>query len=177
METAVQIDAIVLIDYTDWERQKWLEWLGQNAEALKMSVGPHGDNRFRIVGDVVKHIFSAELRYVERLSEKPLTDTASFPNDNVEGLFTFGQQSRKALAEFIESFPAEKWDVLRDFDFFGNLLRATPKKIIIHVLLHEIRHWAQIATLFRLNGFKVEFHDFLFSPVLGGEFRHGHAKA
>jgi len=24
--------------------------------------------------------------------------------------------------------------------------------------------------LFRLNGFKVEFHDFLFSPVLGGEF-------
>jgi len=37
--------------------------------------------------------------------------------------------------------------------------------------LHEIRHWAQIGTLFRLNGLTIEFHDFLFSPVLGGEFK------
>jgi uncharacterized damage-inducible protein DinB len=173
----MQIDVNVLMNYTDWERQKWQEWLGQYREALKTSVGPNGDNRFRTVGDAVRHIFSAELRYVERLSEKPLTDTASFPNDNVEGLFAFGQQSRKSLADFIGSFPAEEWDVQRDFEFFGNRLLATPKKIILHVLLHEIRHWAQIATLLRLNGLKVDFHDFLFSPVLGGEFKRGQAKA
>lgn len=173
----MHIDVNQLISYTDWEREKWREWLGQHGEALKTSVGPNADNRFRTVGDVVKHIFSAELRYVERLSEKPLTDTASLPNDNIEGLFAFGQQSRNALAEFIGEFPAGEWDVLRDFEFFGNLLRATPKKMIIHVLLHEIRHWAQIATLFRLNGLKVDFHDFLFSPVLGGEFRREQAKA
>jgi uncharacterized damage-inducible protein DinB len=166
----MQIDVNVLMNYTDWERDKWREWLGQHGESLKTSVGPHGDNRFQTVGDVVKHIFSAETRYVERLSEKALTDTASFPNDDLEALFGFGQQSRKALAEFIETFPDEQWDVLREFDFFGNLLKATPKKMIIHVLLHEIRHWAQIATLFRLDGFKVDFQDFLFSPVLGGEF-------
>jgi hypothetical protein len=41
----------------------------------------------------------------------------------------------------------------------------------MHTLIHEIRHWAQIATLSRLNGFDVEFRDFLFSPVMGGEFR------
>ena len=41
----------------------------------------------------------------------------------------------------------------------------------MHVLMHEIRHWAQIATLLRLNGVAGEFHDFLFSPVLGGEFK------
>jgi uncharacterized damage-inducible protein DinB len=173
----MQIDVNVLMNYTDWERQKWREWLGQHGESLKTSVGPHGDNRFQNVGDVVKHIFSAETRYVERLSEKPLTDTASLPNDNLEALFRFGQQSRKALAEFIGTFPTEQWDVLRDFEFFGNLLRATPKKMIIHVLLHEVRHWGQIATLFRLNGLKVDFHDFLFSPVLGGEFRRQQTRA
>jgi len=173
----MQIDVNVLMNYTDWEREKWREWLGQHGESLKTSVGPHGDNRFQIVGDVVKHIFSAETRYVERLSEKALTDAASFPNDNLETLFGFGQQSRKTLAEFIETFPDEQWDVLRDFDFFGNLLKATPKKMIIHVLLHEVRHWAQIATLFRLNGLKVDFHDFLFSPVLGGEFRRQQTRA
>jgi uncharacterized damage-inducible protein DinB len=115
--------------------------------------------------------------YVERLSEKTLTDTATFPNDNLEALFAFGQQSRNALAEFIGTFPDEQWDVLRDFDFFGNLLKATPKKMIIHLLLHEIRHWAQIATLFRLNGLEVDSHDFLFSPVLGGEFRGKQTRA
>ena len=48
---------------------------------------------------------------------------------------------------------------------------ASPRKIVTHVLLHEVRHWAQIATLFRLNGLKVDFHDSLFSPMTGGELR------
>jgi uncharacterized damage-inducible protein DinB len=52
----------------------------------------------------------------------------------------------------------------------NNFMRATPRKIVVHVLMHEIRHWAQIGTLFRLNGLSGEFHDFSFSPVLGGEF-------
>ena len=165
----MQIDGDVLIGYTDWERQKWRDWFGQHSEALKTSMGPHGDNQ--IVGDVVKHIFSAEKRYVERLSDEPLTDTALIPSDNLEALFELGQRSRQSLKDFVESFPEQNWDTLRDFEFVGWSLKATPKKIIMHVLTHELRHWAQIATLLRLNGFKGDFHDFIFSPVLGGEFR------
>jgi uncharacterized damage-inducible protein DinB len=167
----MQINTSVLMEYTDWERQQWHDWLRQHGEALNTSVGPHADARFQTVGDVVKHIFSVEERYMERLSDQPLTDTASIPNDNLDALFEFGRQSRKAMAKFVGTFHAEAWDVPKDFQFFGNFLRATPKKVIIHVLLHEIRHWAQIATLFRLNGLKADSHDFLFSPVLGGEFR------
>ena len=51
----MQIDGDVLIGYTDWERQKWHDWLAHHTEALRTSVGPHGDNQ--AVGDVVKHIF------------------------------------------------------------------------------------------------------------------------
>jgi hypothetical protein len=43
--------------------------------------------------------------------------------------------------------------------------------------MHEIRHWAQIATLMRLNGHPVEWHDFLMSPVLGGEFQRAQGEA
>ena len=53
----MQIDGNVLIGYTDWERQKWHDWLGHHSEALRTNMGPHGDNQ--TVGDVVKHIFSA----------------------------------------------------------------------------------------------------------------------
>jgi uncharacterized damage-inducible protein DinB len=158
-----------LLDYTDWERQQWHPWFQQHGEkAWELPAGPHGDGRFERVGDVVKHIFSAEKRYVERLFGKPLTDAASIPSD-IEGLFQFGQQSRMAFKHLLETFSAEEWDVPREFKILTFTINVTPKKIALHVLMHEIRHWAQLATLFRLNGFKVELHDFLFSPVLGGE--------
>ena len=161
-----------LIEYTDWERGKWHDWLRKHGDgALAISAGPHGDGRFQTVGDQVRHIFSAEKRYVDRLWNRPLTDTASLSSSNLEALFQFGQQSRTDLKELIKTFPGKDWDVPQDLNLLNSFLKATPRKIIIHVLLHEIRHWAQICTLFRLNGLTGEFHDFIFSPVLGGEFK------
>jgi uncharacterized damage-inducible protein DinB len=167
-----------LIEYTDWERQKWCDWLRQQGnQVLNISAGQHGDGRFKSTGDLVRHIFSAEKRYVERLSDQPLTDTTSIPNDNIEALFAFSQRSREALKDFIQAFPAQQWDVPNDYKILNYSVRATPQKIITHVLIHEIRHWAQIATLFRLNGLVGEPHDFLFSPVMDSEFRGDQAKA
>lgn len=166
-----------LMDYTEWERQKWHSSFKQHGDdALRISAGPHGDGRFSTVADLIRHIFSAEKRYIDRLSDRPLTDPASIPNDTVDGLFEFGQRSRKDLREFIDAYPSIKWDAMMEFDFMGGILRATPKKIVTHVLLHEIRHWAQIATLLRLNGLKDEIHDFIFTPILGGDFRPSQAK-
>ena len=170
MGTSVSLNE--LMEYTEWERSKWHERLQKIGDGvLATSAGAHGDGRFQSVGDVIKHIFSAEKRYVDRLSNRPLTDPASIPNDKVDALFQFGALSRKGLAEFVEAFPAGDWDVPQEFTLMNNSLKATPRKIIVHVLIHEIRHWAQIATLLRLNGMVGEFHDFLFSPALGGEFR------
>ncbi|HEY2364090.1 MAG TPA: DinB family protein [Candidatus Angelobacter sp.] len=159
-----------LIDYTDWERQKWHERLRQQGnEVLKTGVGPHGDGRFETVGELVRHIFSAEKRYVERLLGRQLSDTGSVPTDNLEALFQFGEESRRELKDFVEKFPTDKWDVPLEFKLMNSVLTLTPRKIIVHVLVHEIRHWAQIATLLRLNGVTGEFHDFLFSPAMGGD--------
>ena len=81
------------IEYTDWERAYWHDWFRKHGDnVLAINSGPHGDGRFQVIGDIVKHIFSAEKRYVDRLSNRPLTDTASLPNDNVEALFQFGRQ-------------------------------------------------------------------------------------
>ena len=166
------IDLNNLIDYTDWERKKWHEWMRrQGDQVLQISVGPHGDNRFQIVGDYVRHIFSAETRYVDRLSGRPVTDTATVPNDNVEALFEFGRQSRSEFRKFVEIFPAGEWDLPQEFKLVTSTISVTPRKIVVHMVLHETRHWAQIATLFRLNGLKGDFHDFLFSPVFGGELK------
>jgi uncharacterized damage-inducible protein DinB len=167
MSTTPNLSLSDLMAYTDWERDLWHGWLQQHGDGvLAITAGPHGDGRFQTIGDLVRHIFSAEKRYVERLSNRPITDTSAVPNNNVEALFDFGRQSRDDLRQFMKTFPPENWDVPQDLSLMNKVLRLTPRKIMVHVLLHETRHWAQIGTLFRLNGLTGEFHDFLFSPVL-----------
>jgi uncharacterized damage-inducible protein DinB len=163
-----QLSLDTLLDYTDWEREKWGEWFRkQGAPVLQISAGAHGDGRFESVGDLVRHIFSAEKRYVERLSGQALTDPASIPGDDVEALFEFSRGSRRALKELIDKFPFDEWNSAKDFNILSYAVSASPAKIVIHILIHEIRHWAQIGTVLRLNGLVAGFHDFLFSPVTG----------
>lgn len=165
-----------LIEYTNWERQKWYAWLREHGdEVLKISAGPHGDGRLNTIGDIVRHIFSAEKRYIDRFSDREITDTSAVPSDNTVALFALGDESRRSLMQFINTFPAAEWDVAREFPLMNKTLRATSRKIMAHVLMHEIRHWAQVATMLRQNGYKFDFHDFLFSPAMGDVFSRGEA--
>ncbi|MEO8661591.1 MAG: DinB family protein [Bryobacteraceae bacterium] len=162
-----------LLEYTDWERGQWRERLRHGpAEVLDTSTGPNGDGRFAKVGEVVRHIFSAELRYVERLTGRPITDTSAIPADDAVALFQLGDRSRQELRVYIGTVPDGDWDTVNEMTLGTYYLAASTKKVISHVLLHEIRHWAQIATILRLSGVKAEPNDFLFCPVLGGEFRN-----
>ena len=120
-----------------------------------------------------RHIFSAEKRYTDRLSGRSLTDPASIPTDDVDALFQFSRQSRLGLLELIGTLPVQDWDTPQDFTIVNRALRATPRKIVLHVLVHEIRHWAQIATLLRLEGLTVGSHDALLSPVLASDVTPG----
>lgn len=170
---SVTIDVTDLLDYTDWERQKWRPCLrSQGDSVLSLSAGPHGDGRFHSLGDLIKHIFSAEKRYIDRLSARPLTDPATIPANSVDELFAFGERSRSDLRHFLETLTASAWDVPEEYNIAGYSLQASPRKIVVHVLMHEIRHWAQIATALRFNGLTTgEMHDFIISPVLGGGLR------
>ena len=169
MPLALAVDD--LLEYTAWQRGRWHTWLRDHPEALALSAGPHGDGRFTTVGDLVKHIFGAEWRYVQRLTGQPLTDLATVSSDNVETLFSTAESSRRMMTDLIRDLDPSVWDVPREFVILGYNVTATPKKIVMHVLLHEIRHWAQIATICRLNGLVVEWQDFLGSPVWGGAFQ------
>ena|SRR5690349_5368501 len=162
-----------LIGYTEWERAKWHDWfLDGRGQALNVGTGPHGDGRLQTIGELVRHIFSAEKRYIDRLCGRAITETGSIPTDDVEALFQFGRLSRKNLMEFIEQLPSREWDQIKEFPLMNSTIRATHKKVVMHIVMHEIRHWAQIATLLRVGGFPLgEFHDFLFSPVFGGELQ------
>lgn len=163
---SITIPLDTLLDYTDWERELWRAWfLKEGAAALAVPVGPHGDGRMQTVGELVRHIFTAEKRYVERLTGAPLTEQGSIPANDVAALFTFAALGRREFRRLVAELPAARWDQPQEMSLLNRTVSLTPRKIVIHCLLHEIRHWGQVATLLRLTGRTAAVQDFLFSPV------------
>ena len=159
-----------LFEYTEWQRARWRAWFRERPEVLTLGTGDHNDSRLTTVGDVVKHIFGAELRYVQRLCGEPVSDLATVPSDDVETLFAKGEETRQRMKELLRAMPAEQWDVQRRFTVLQYQVTATPKKIVAHTLMHEVRHWAQLATICRMSGHRPNDDDLLASPLWGGDF-------
>ena len=162
-----------LLAYTEWERDKWHALFTRHPAAFLTRTGPNGDGRLNTVGEIVRHIFSAETRYPQRLRNEPMTETGNVPADDVDLVFALGRTSRAAFRAFLDSWPAGEWDRPREMPLFKSTLMITPRKVVTHTVLHEIRHWAQIATMLRFEGVTDGFHDFLFSPVLGDATKDG----
>jgi uncharacterized damage-inducible protein DinB len=161
-----------LLDYTDWQRESWAEWFQQHAPpALAASTGPHTDGRFPTIGALVRHIFSAELRYVERIQGAALTDPSPVPTTDPTELFAFGTIARAQLRTLLATHSDPYWDTDIQIPLLNATVRLTPRKILWHVVTHELRHWAQVATMLRQHGWKVPPQDLLFAPVWGEPVR------
>lgn len=153
-----------LIGYTDEERAKWEAWFasrGDAALALPMRAG----EAHASVGAFVLHIFGPELQYVEFLrGGNELTDYTNVPADRAAELFDFGRRGRALLRAFVAGAGPDEWSrVVEPREDFP----VTARKIVAHVLMHEIRHWAQVALAVRQHGLAPPGdHDLLFSGAL-----------
>ncbi len=155
-----------LLAYTEWDRTQWEPWFKtQGPAVLAVGLGPNGDGRVNTVGELVRHIFAAELRYTERIRGTTLTDPSALPADDVDALFAFGRRSRAALRALLVEFPEDRWDVPQEIQIGPNKRSVTPRTMLVQAVTHEIRHWAQMASYLRMAGRKTGTHDFLVSGV------------
>lgn len=162
------LDVRDLVGYTSWQRAIWRTWFAQKGrDPLAVTTGDHGDGRYSTIGGLIRHIFSSELRYAQRIAGVPLTDTTVVAIDDPIALFLLGAVARASFLGVIEALPTAEWIEPFEFPLLNSNVRSTPRKVVVHVLTHEIRHWAQVATLLRLQGWMGEPQDLLFSPVLG----------
>ncbi|HEY6219402.1 MAG TPA: DinB family protein [Gemmatimonadaceae bacterium] len=153
-----------LLAYTDWEREQWYAWFReQGADVLARDLGPNTTGRIQTIGELIRHIFSAEKRYCERARKETLSDTSTIPADDVEALFAFGNESRRCMRELLAGF--DDWHTPREMVIGPNTRLFNSRKMILQAVTHEIRHWAQIATILRQAGYKVGPRDLLFSPL------------
>jgi uncharacterized damage-inducible protein DinB len=154
-----------LIHYTDEERTRWERWFRENGEDLLRM--PISGDRETSVGALMLHIFGPELRYVQRLREEPLTEYRGRPCFTMEQVFGFGLESRRALRDYVRELKTEEWSRTIRFEIGGTEFRATVRKIVLHALMHEVRHWAQLARIMRERGFVPPGgHDLLESQAL-----------
>lgn len=163
MPLAITFDE--LMRYTSGERDKWRQWFTTNAAALEASVQPGG--RLPTVGKLIDHIFLVERRHLQRLTSQPLSSSTGLTGNNASPLFDYGASVRRELEQFVQDLDDGESETIRTLDVREKKWPVTPRKLLFHVLLHEIRHWAQIALAVRLAGFEPPGdHDLFFSNAL-----------
>jgi len=154
-----------LVRYTNMERDKWRLWFGSHAEAVEAPVQPGG--RLPTVGKLIDHIFLVERRHLQRLTSQPVLNTTGLTGNNAPPLFDFGASVRRELEQYAADLSDDEIDTVREFNIRDQKWVMTPRKLLFHILLHETRHWAQVALAVRLAGFEPPGdHDLVFSKAL-----------
>jgi uncharacterized damage-inducible protein DinB len=165
MSFSLSIDE--LRTYTDEERGKWNVWFrGQSREVFGSALQSSG--AFPTVWHLLDHIFVVERRHLQRLrGEYPLPETTAMPPGDWDAIWDYGIHTRAELAGAIRSFSSMEAGTPRAVQIMGEQRMITPRKILFHVLLHEMRHWAQISLALRNAGLNPpQDQDFIFSSAI-----------
>jgi len=154
-----------LLAYTNAERAKWRAWLTDHPQAMESAVQPGGN--FPTIGKLIDHIFIVERRHLQRLTDQPLSTTTGLTGNNAPPLFDYGASVRRELEQFVQDLDEDIADEVRTFEMRDRQWPLTPRKLLFHIQLHEIRHWAQIALAVRLAGLEPPGeHDLVYSKAL-----------
>ncbi len=154
------IDVTDLLRWSDATAAHWRDLLRAHPAVLNLpcDIRNSGD-----VAHFLQHIVAVELRYAQRLASEPESPYEAVPFSTPDEIFATHDQ---AFAKLNAVLADEGYNWSQEFDFqtitMGRL-RATRRDILLHLLLHSMRHYAQLATLVRAAGIKPGWPmDFLF---------------
>ncbi|MDQ3419790.1 MAG: DinB family protein [Acidobacteriota bacterium] len=154
-----------LLGYTMEERVKWRRFFGAHPQAMDTPFQPGG--RYATVGKLIDHIFLIERRHLQRLRGEALADRTGLTGNNAPPLFDYGASVRRELEQYVRELDEDDAAEIRTFDVAGQQWSLSARKLLGHILMHEIRHWAQIALAVRLARLEPPGdHDLCFSRSL-----------
>jgi uncharacterized damage-inducible protein DinB len=154
-----------LLEWNAEERAKWLPWLKANPASLNVPVQPGG--RFPTVGSLIDHIFLVEVRHILRLQRQNLPTETGVAAGDIDGLFAYAARGRDAVHRYLPTLAAGDLNTPRDVVVSDGTYPLSPRKLLFHMALHEVRHWAQIAAAVRMAGFAPPGnHDLFYSKAL-----------
>ena len=161
----MKFEFVEFLRSTQEERDKWRRWFVEHPEAMEVEVQPGA--RFATVGALIDHIFLVERRHLQRLQQAPLDTKTGLSGRHAPPLFDYGASVRRELEQFASDLDDDIADEARTFTVQNGDFALTPRKLLFHCLLHETRHWAQIALSLRRAGLEPPGdHDLFFSKAL-----------
>ena len=166
MSASVGISLEELLAWSQESSAFWKSHLEANPALLELPCSIGGATT---VQEFVRHTWAVDLRWAQRLAGLPVIRWEEATSGPLDALYDLHLQAveifRKLLAE-----PAESWDQPHtlEMDWVPAELRTVSRrKVAAHAFFHSQRHWAQLATLLRTEGFPSNFRgDLLFSPAL-----------
>ena len=161
MSVALALDE--LLDYSDHERRKWREWVAADPSRLTLPVQAGG--RFPTVGALLDHVFLVERRHLARLEGGTPPDATGVPAGDWDSLFEYADLVRADLRRCVADLDEPRGQETITFTIQSGPLTVTRRRLATHIVLHEIRHLAQLALAARAAGQTPPGeHDFLFCP-------------
>lgn len=161
--------AIPLGELLAWSESSsafWKGFLDANPQALQL---PCDIGRATNVQQLVRHIWSVDLFWAQRVAGLPQLDRAAVPAGPLDVLYQLHLEAAAIFRQVLED-PATQWEerFLLDYAWMPEEGRnPMRRKLAAHALFHSQRHWAQLATLVRTAGFPSGFRgDMLFNPDL-----------
>ena len=156
-----------LLEYTRTETEHWHRWLASQPVA-ELDL-PVGEGRTATVRGLIHHIIVVDRRYTDRLPGEPVSNYEDIPSDSLDALFGAFADTRTRLEAWLGA--ASDADLSRRMEFHtlsAGTMTASARKVVVHLLMHGIRHWAQLATTLRQQGHATDWsHDILMSDALG----------
>ena len=153
-----------LLKWVDQTATGWRNLLAEHPEILAM---PCDIRETASAAELLQHIFAVELRYAQRLNDIQESAYEEIDLSSAEGLFASHDQAMALLRTLLSSDAspnATPWEESIDFTTrSAGPMRATRRVVFVHLLMHSIRHYAQLATLVRQHGIKPNWSmDYLF---------------
>jgi uncharacterized damage-inducible protein DinB len=151
-----------LLDYSDHERRKWRDWAAADPTRLTIVVQPGG--RFPTIGALLDHVFLVERRHLCRLQGATPPEDTGVPPGDWNRLFEYADLVRADLRGYAAELTDVVGDGLLTFEAIGiGSITTSRRRLMTHIVLHEIRHFAQVALAARTAGVEPPGrHDILF---------------
>jgi uncharacterized damage-inducible protein DinB len=163
--TAAAITLEELLADNEAATEKWKIWFAANPAALELPCVIYNSGTVR---GLLKHIFAVELRHSQRLLGEEVTAYDAIPVGSLDDLTAVHKQAIQNLLKFLSTASeAALLEVIPLQTVSAGTLHASRRKLFAHILLHSIRHQAQLTSLLREAGYKTDWpKDFLFSEAL-----------
>jgi uncharacterized damage-inducible protein DinB len=132
-----------LLDYTDHERRKWREWIATAPQRLDLPFQAGG--RFPTLGSLFDHIFLVERRHLSRIEGATPPDSTGVKQGDWKALFEYADLVRADLRRCLGELDLDAARAVLTIVVQSGTQTMTKRRLATHILLHEIRHTAQIA--------------------------------